>query len=151
MSRRFADWPAQMYWGYCAGVMLLVAAIGCGRSGTAPAGNTSVMAAADEAAAPKGNAIADPVLREARDEADEVLHGLLAGMFDQDENLAVVAEKVKGYTSWSVRSQKIVKAGMAEFHGILSSPAGKATFTMLLVKQTGGQWAVGMFSGPNPQ
>jgi hypothetical protein len=109
------------------------------------------MAAADEAAAPKGNAIADAVLREARDEADEVLHGLLAGMFDQDENLAVVAEKVKGYTSWSIRSQKIVRGGMAEFQGILSNPAAKATFTMLLVKQAGGQWAVAMFSGPYPQ
>jgi hypothetical protein len=135
-----------MYWGY----MLLAAAIGCGQSAT-PVGNTSIMAAADEAAAPKGNAIADPALREARDQADEVLHGLLVGMFDQDENLAVVAEKVKGYTSWSIRSQKIVKGGMAEFQGMLSSPAAKATFTMLLVKQTGGQWAVAMFSGPYPQ
>ncbi|HEV3083648.1 MAG TPA: hypothetical protein VGY66_27955 [Gemmataceae bacterium] len=149
MSRRLADGPARTYWGYCAGVMLLAAAIGCGQP--APGGNTSIMAAADEAAAPKGNAIADPVLREARDEADEVLHGLLAGKFDQDENLAVVAEKVKGYTSWSVRSQKIVKAGMAEFQGMLSSPAAKATFTMLLVKQTGGPWAVSMFSGPYPK
>src|SRR5216684_5835065 len=143
MSRRFADWPAQTYWGYCAGVMLLAAAIGCGQP--APGGNTSVMAAADEAAAPKGNAIADPLLREARDEADEVLHGLLAGMFDQDENLAVVAEKVKGYTSWSVRSQKIVKRSTAEFQGILSSPTGKASVTMMLVKQAGGPWAVSMF------
>src|SRR5260370_38464844 len=88
MGRRFADWPAQMYWGYCAGVMLLAAAIGCGQSGTAPGGNTSVMAAADEAAVPKGNAIADPVLREARDQADEVLHGLLAGMVGPEENFA---------------------------------------------------------------
>src|SRR5260370_36284374 len=117
MGRRFADWPAQMYWGYCAGVMLLAAAIGCGQSGTAPGGNTSVMAAADEAAVPKGNAIADPVLREARDQADEVLHGLLAGMFDQEENLAGVGGERGGVTPLSRRAPKNSEGSLVEIPG----------------------------------
>jgi hypothetical protein len=155
MQRQAVDWRAKTCtrWGVCctAGI-LLAGAFGCGQSATAltagAAGNATVPSA-DETAAPKGMAIADPVLREAREQADALLQDLLQGNFDQDENLALVAEKVKGYTSWSVQSQAIAGKGKAEFKGTLSGPAGKAHFRMLLVKQAAGQWAVGIFSGPN--
>jgi hypothetical protein len=124
-------------------------AVGC--SGSAPQDAAPVISSSDDPSAPRGNAIADPVLREARDEAEAVLLGLVSGKFDDDENLSLVAEKVKGYTSWSVTSQKIVKNGSAEFKGTLSSPSGRARFSMMLVKQAGGRWAVGIFSGPDVQ
>jgi hypothetical protein len=107
--------------------------------------------AADGPDAPKGEAIADPVLREAREQADHILDGLFAGKFDQDQDLWPVARKLKGYRSGSVRSQAVVREGAAEFRGVLTGPAGRARFTMTLVKQANGTWAVGTFSGPNPE
>jgi hypothetical protein len=91
------------------------------------------------------------VLREGREQADAILDGLLAGKLDQDQDLSPVARKVKGYQSWSITSQNIVREGAADFQGVLSSPAGRARFDMLLVKQMSGNWAVGTFSGPNPE
>jgi hypothetical protein len=105
---------------------------------------------AQEPDAPKGEAIADPVLREGREQADAILNGLLAGRFDQDQDLSPVARKLNGYQFWSIKSQKIVREGAAQFQGVLSSPTGRARFDMLLVKQVSGRWAVGSFSGPNP-
>ena len=99
--------------------------------------------------APKGKDIADPVLRESREQADAILDGLLAGKFDQDSNLSPVARKLKGYQSWSVTSQKMTRPDAAEFGGTLAGPAGQAAFDMLLVKQQSGKWAVATFSGPN--
>ena len=127
---------------------LLVVAVGCNGSG--PTAPSPVASESDATSAPKGNAIPDPVLRQARDEADAVLLGLLSGKFDQDENLALVAEKMKGYTSWSVKSQTLARQGAAEFKGTVDRPQGSANFTMMLVKQAGGQWAVATFSGPYP-
>jgi hypothetical protein len=46
--------------------------------------------------APKGKDIADPVLRESREQADVILDGLLTGKFDEDANLSPVARKLKG-------------------------------------------------------
>ncbi len=94
--------------------------------------------------------MADPVLREAREQADEILGSLLAGKFDNDPDLWPVARKVKGYRSCTIKSQKIVREGAADFRGVLDSPTGRARFEMTLVKQVGGKWAVGTFSGPDP-
>ena len=104
---------------------------------------------ADGPDAPKGEAIADPVLRQARVQADSLLDGLLAGKFDQDQDLWPVARKLKGFTSWAIKSQKIVREGTAEFQGVLTRPEGAAQFKVTLVKQASGEWAVGAFSGPN--
>jgi hypothetical protein len=99
--------------------------------------------------APKGAAVADPVLREAREQADAILSGLLAGKFDNDPELSLVARKVKGFQSSSIKFQEIVREGTVNFRGLLISPAGgQAGFEMTLVKQTSGKWAVGTFSGP---
>lgn len=106
---------------------------------------------AAEALAPRGEAITDPVLRDARAQADSTLDGLLAGQFDADADLGPVARKVKGYQSYSVTGQTIVRDGAAEFRGVLTGPPGRARFTLTLVTQPGGQWAVGAFSGPNPE
>jgi hypothetical protein len=48
-------------------------------------------------------------------------------------------------------AKKIVREGTAEFQGVLRSPAGRALFDMTLVKQVTGKWAIGAFSGPNPE
>ena len=106
---------------------------------------------AEEPDAPKGDAIADPVLREARTEADTLLGGLIAAKFDHDPDLAPVARKVIGYQSFSVKSQTMSRVGTAEFWGVLGGPAGRARFDLTLVRQTDGRWAVGAFSGPNPE
>jgi hypothetical protein len=105
--------------------------------------------AADGPDAPTGEAIADPVLRQARAQADSILDGLLAGQFDQDPDLGPVAKKLKGFQSWAIKSQKVVREGAAEFQGVLTSPGGAAGFKVTLVKQASGKWAVGAFSGPN--
>src|SRR5262249_16826748 len=110
--------------------------------------SASVRATRDESSAPKGKAIGDPVLRQARDEADALLLGLLQGRFDQDDDLALVAEKLKGYTSWSIRSQATTGPRTAEFKGTVSNAAGKATFSMTLLKHSSGKWTVSRFSGP---
>ena len=101
--------------------------------------------------APKGKDIADPVLRESREQADAILDGLLNGRFDQDSNLSPVALKLKGFRSCSITSQKMTRPDAAQFGGALTGPAGQAGFDMLLVKQQSGKWAVATFSGPNPK
>jgi hypothetical protein len=105
--------------------------------------------AADGPGAPKGEAITDPVLRQAREQADSILGGLLAGKFDQDPDLWPVARKVKGFQSWAIKSQRVAREGAAEFRGVLTRPGDAARFDVTLVKQVSGKWAVGTFSGPN--
>jgi hypothetical protein len=139
---------------WAAGLVLVSLAFsitGC-RPG-APAGGGAPVPApqVEEPDAPKGEAVADPAIREARDQADAIFGGLLAGKFDNDPDLSPVARKVKGYQSYSIKSQKIVRAGAADFHGVLTGPAGRARFDMTLMKQVSGNWAIGRFSGPNPE
>ena len=105
----------------------------------------------EEPDAPRAEAIADPELRQAREQADATLGGLLAGRLDADPNLSPVAQKLKGYQSYAIKSQEPVRAGAAEFGGLLTGPKGRARFRMVLVKQSGGGWAVGTFSGPDPE
>jgi hypothetical protein len=103
---------------------------------------------AEELDAPTGEAIADPVLREARAQVDEVLADLLAGKLDQDEKVAPVARKLKGYQSWSIKSQQLVQDGAADFRGVLTAPGARASFDIHFVKQGSGKWAIGTFGGP---
>jgi hypothetical protein len=128
------------------GFLLTFVLAGCRREVPNPA-----PAVPEQLDAPKGDAIADPVLRQARQQADATFEGLLAGKFDGDPNLGPVAKKVKGYQSYSVKSQQTVREGAAEFGGVLSGPAGRARFLMTLVKQQDGVWGVSGFSGPNPE
>jgi hypothetical protein len=124
---------------------------GCGRAG--PAGKIVVPAPrAEEPDAPIGEAIADPVLREARRQNDTVLVELLVGRAGESGN-ARIAEKIKGYQTFSVKSQKLVRDGVAEFSGLLTGPKGRADFRLTLVKQRDGdgKWAIATFSGPNPE
>jgi hypothetical protein len=142
MAHRSHDYHKHILW--LSAAPLVIVAVGCGESSPSP----SMTQASSQSSVPKGNAIADRLLRQARDEADALLLGLLQGQFDQDENLALVAEKLKGYTSWSITSQTTTGQRTAEFKGTVSNSAGKATFRMTLVKQSSGQWAIGKFSGP---
>jgi hypothetical protein len=95
--------------------------------------------------------VGDSALREARDQADAVLGGLLAGKFDDDPDLWPVARKLKGYQSCAIKSQQLVREGAADFRGVLTGPAVRARFDMSLMKQANGKWAIGTFSGPNPE
>src|SRR3954453_6740040 len=100
----------------CAALLLALACTGC--QPAAPKGGGAPAPMAEEPEAPKAEAIADPVLREAREQVDAVLTDLLAGKLDQDENLAPVARKLKGYQSWSIKSQQLVRDGVVDFRGI---------------------------------
>jgi hypothetical protein len=124
---------------------------GCARKTPGVGGGAAPAPAAPavEVEAPNGKAIADPVLRESREQADAILNSLLAGKFDQDPALLPVARKLKGFQSWTINSQKLVRADAAEFRGTLTSPTVRAGFDMTLVKQANGKWAVATFSGPN--
>lgn len=106
---------------------------------------------AEEPDAPKGEAIGDPLLREARDQVDAVLTDLLSGKLDQDEQFAPVARKLKGYQSWSIKSQQVVRDGEVDFRGVLKAPSARATFDIQFMKQANGKWAIGTFSGPNSE
>jgi hypothetical protein len=111
----------------------------------------AVLAPAEELDAPNAEAIGDPELRQAREQADATLGGLLAGKLEAHPSLSPVAKKLKGYQSYAVKSQQIVRDGTAEFRGLLSAPSGRVRFDLTLVKQADGRWAVGTFSGPNPE
>jgi hypothetical protein len=147
MAHRFHDCHKYILW--LSAAPLVIVAVGCVDT-SPPNTSSSVTPASSASSLPKGTGIADPLLRQARDQADVLLLGLLQGRFDQDENLTLVAEKLKGYTSWSIASQTMTGQRTAEFKGIVSNAAGKATFRMTLVKQSAGQWAIGKFSGPTP-
>jgi hypothetical protein len=95
--------------------------------------------------------VADPALREAREQADAILAGLLGGKLDNDPDLSPVARKLKGYQSCAIKAQQLVRDGAADFRGVLTGPAARARFDMTLVKQSSGKWAIGTFSGPNPE
>jgi len=105
-------------------LLVTVACAGC--QPAAPKGGGAPAPKAEEPDAPKGEAIADPVLREARDQVDAVLKDLLAGKLDQDENFAPVARKLKGYQSWSIKSQQLARDGAADFRGVLTAPGARA-------------------------
>jgi hypothetical protein len=134
-------------------VVVFVALAGTGCRPAAPGGGGGPAAApkAEEPDAPKGEAVPDPTLREARDQADAILGGLLAGKLDNDPDLSPVARKLKGYQSYAIKSQQLVRDGAADLRGVLTGPGARARFDMTLVKQADGKWAVGSFSGPNPE
>jgi hypothetical protein len=148
MAQRSDDRRKQILWLSVA--LLAIDGAGCGES-SLPSTPPTVLPASGESSVPKGKAIADPLLRQARDAADALLLGLLQGQFDQDESLSVVAEKLRGYTSWSITSQTTTGQRTAEFKAMVSNAVGKATFRMTLVKHASGQWAISKFIGPTPQ
>jgi hypothetical protein len=114
-------------------------------------GSPSAKTQTEEPDAPSGEEINDPVLREARAQVETILSGLLAGQFDKDPDLWPVASKLKNFQAYSIKSQKIIREGAAQFKGLLRNSAGRAHFDLMLVKQTSGKWAVATFSGPNPE
>jgi hypothetical protein len=66
---------------------------------------------AEEPDAPRGETVADPILREARERADAILGDLLAGRFDDDPDLWPVARKVKGYRSCAISRRSALGRG----------------------------------------
>jgi hypothetical protein len=105
----------------------------------------------EEADAPRGEAIVDPTLREARDQADALMARLLAGQLDNDPDVAPLARKLKGYHACAIKGQQVVRENAAEFRGVLTGPAAHARFSMTVVKQANGPWAIGHFSGPDAE
>ena len=108
------------------------------------------MPAATFVEAPKGEAIDDPVLREARAATEEIFTDLLAGKAQDDSGSARIAEKIGGYKAAVITSQKMTSKDAAQFEGKLMGPPGRASFQATVVKQQNGHWAIGAFSGPNP-
>jgi hypothetical protein len=91
------------------------------------------------------------MVKEARADTEAVLNDLLAGKYDNDPNFAPVAQKVKGFQSWSLERQQIDPDNpkAVNFSGTLKGSSGEATFTASMVKQQNGKWMIGYFSGPN--
>ena len=132
-----------------AAVFAAMCLVGCGPAG--PGGKGAVPAPKlEEPDAPVGLAIADATLREARQQNDAILTDLFAGKAE-DSGLARIAEKTKRFRTFSVKSQKMIRDGAAEFAGVLSGPDARAGFRLTLVKQTDGKWAIATFSGPNAE
>ena len=106
-------------------VALALFANGCRPAAPVGGGAPAAAPRAEESDAAHGEAVADPALREAREQADEVLGRLLAGEFDKDPDLWPVARKLKGFRSCKIKSQKIKREGAAEFRGVLDSQTGR--------------------------
>src|SRR5262245_47421738 len=72
----------------------------------------------------------DPVVKEARSDTEAVLNDLLAGKLDNDPDFAPVAQKLKGFNSWSMEQQNLDPDNRkaVNFRGILKGPQGEATF-----------------------
>ena len=93
-----------------------------------------------------------PQAREAVAATTDILDRLLAGKLDEDPNLSPVARKVKGYRTWSITTAASVAGEPPawNFGGTLDGGArGSARFSVRMVRQRNGGWAVGSFSGPN--
>jgi hypothetical protein len=106
------------------------------------------MAGSGFAAELSGGADADYV--SARAATEFLLDDLLAGGLDADAGLGAVAQKVKGYRAWSVTSQRKSEDVPLSwtFSGTMEGPGGVADFGVMMVRQRGGEWAVGTFRGP---
>ena len=95
----------------------------------------------------------DPELGAAQAATTNVLDALLAGTLAADDPLAPVTRKVAGYQTWSVTGRTSVAGPPPawDFSGTLAAPGRSARFTVRMVKQQSGDWAVGSFRGPDPQ
>ena len=74
-------------------------------------------------AAPNGESISDPTLREARQEADAFLAGLVAG--ELDDSLGIVKnieQTFEPFESYVIKSQELAENGGAVFKGVLHNP-----------------------------
>jgi hypothetical protein len=130
------------------GVGLALTASSFRRSGPTPPISKPPL---EEPDAPKADEIANPHLREARENADAILEGLLAGNFAEHPQLAPVARKVNGYRAHSIKCQQMLTSKRAEFCGVLTGAPEPARFSMTLVEQKDGKWEIGAFSGPEPE
>jgi hypothetical protein len=83
----------------------------------------------------------------------DVMGQLLSGKLDDDPDLAPAARKLKAYTTWAVTSAQR-QAGDPpawRFGGWVEGSQGASGFSVRMVKQKNGTWAVGELSGPNPK
>ena len=135
------------------GFLVILASLGCERSAppAAPAvpKGPAAPAGAPLVEAPKGEAIDDAVLREARAATDDILRKLLDGKTEDDSASEQIAKKIEGYKAAVVTAQKMSREDAAEFEGKFVGPGGRASFKTTVVKQKNGKWAIGHFSGPN--
>ena len=93
-SHSVGKWAAAL-----ATVSLALAVTGCQPAAPGGGGVPAPAPQAEQPDAPKGEAIADPVLREAREQADAILDGLLAGNYEADRSLAVAT---LGHRRWPI-------------------------------------------------
>ncbi len=133
-------------------LMVVLTALACGvGSGCTPPSTPPKQTVAP--VAPEEDAADKPLVKEARPDTEAVLDDLLAGRFHDDSILARLGQKLNGFQSWSIETQRIdpdLPKGV-HFGGVLKGPRGDATFAVLMVKQQDGKWKIGGFSGPSPK
>lgn len=129
-------------------VFLLIFAGGCSDGNPAPKKPAPV----GPAAAEKDDAD-DPIVKEAKADTDALFKDLLAGKANEDTMLATIAAKVKPFDSVAIESQKLMpgQPKTVRFDGTLKGARGEAKFSVRMVKQGSGKWAIGTFSGPHPK
>ncbi len=151
---RWRDWHARpaagMLLALSATLFLFFPPVNCRPATPASSGAPSSAPVAEEPDAPKGEAIADPVLREARARADVIVTGLLAGKLEQGQQVWPLEKKLKGFQSSSIKTQRLVREGTAQFKGVPSGSTARTSFSLKLVKQASGRWEIGWFSFSGP-
>jgi hypothetical protein len=126
---------------------------GSGTVSSSTGGSGNTVPAVTNAVAPGLIGAADQEGQAAAAATTDVMGRLLAGKADDDAELAPVARRLKAYTTWAVTSAQR-QAGDPptwEFGGWVEGPQGACGFSVLMVKQKNGTWAVGALSGPNPK
>jgi hypothetical protein len=92
----------------------------------------------------------EPMVTEARAETNAVFKNVLAGKTDNDSMLNRLSAKLNGFDSATIERQKLIPGELksARFDGTLKGRKGQASFSVLMVKQENGKWAIATFEGP---
>ena len=121
--------------------------------GGSPSGPGNTVPAVTNAVAPGLVGAGDQEGQAAAAATTETMARLLSGKLDDDPDLAPIARKLKPYTTWAVTSAQWETGDPPSwtFGGWVEGPPGASSFSVRMVKQKNGAWAVGYLSGPNPK
>jgi hypothetical protein len=124
-----------------------------GGNGSSPGYSGSTAPAVTNAVAPGLIAASDAQGQAAAAAMTDMMARILSGKGDDDPDLAPVARKLKPYTTWAVTSAQRETGDPPAwtFGGWVEGPQGTSTFSVRMVKQKNGAWAVGYLRGPNPK
>ena len=126
-------------------VFLAVFAAGCSNAGPVPKKPAPAPVAAEKDDAD------DPIVKEAKADTDGVLKNVLAGKTDNDSMLDHLSAKLNGFDSATIERQKLVPGELksVRFDGTLKGRRGEAKFSLLMVEQESGKWAIATFGEPS--